>query len=65
MCFGSIVPSSFGKTNSEGEAVMALLRYGTSSSLIGTASTRPPLGMSRSCDRLTMMMPASKSTSRF
>ncbi|HLK90186.1 MAG TPA: hypothetical protein VKZ18_09850 [Polyangia bacterium] len=65
MCFGSIVPSSLGNTSSDGEAAIAFLRYGTSSSLIGTASTRPPFGMSRSCERLTMMTPASKSTSPF
>ena len=65
MCFGSIVPSSFGKTSYEGEAVIAFFKYGTSSSLIGTASTRPPFGMSRSCERLTMTTPASKSMSPF
>jgi hypothetical protein len=54
------VPAAFGKTSSEGRR----LRYVMSFSLIGTASPRPSFAMSRSSDRLTMMTPASKSTSR-
>ena len=39
------------------EVVNPDLPYTSSSLLIGTASTRPHLGMFRSCDRLTKMSP--------
>ena len=65
VCLGSISPLSSGNTSDEGDAAIAFLRYAVSSLLIGTASTRPPFGMSRSCERLTRISPASKSTAAF
>ncbi|HVV16001.1 MAG TPA: hypothetical protein VHH90_02260 [Polyangia bacterium] len=65
VCLGSIRPSSSGKTSSDGDAAIAFLRYGSSSLLIGIASTRPPFGMSRSCERPTRISPEVKSTSGF